>query len=413
MLVRFTHHFIKLSLGDFMKNFKYSIVCTLLVCVLSSGFAFTPRRIEPVDIRAEGMGGSYFTDSESFYILFSNPAGLAFMGEKTLRPTFVSYSSGMSSELNDLLFGMVFESLELDVLDVSSYDDVNLSSWEIFFTENFDYRAKFSMGPLTFGQIKDNSGWAVKQTMYFDIDGTSAVDVEYEAGGGYDLVFGYSIPIDLGFLGRLSFGFSGRGIAQLGFYFDSDSMDTESSSSDDIPFDVVLGFGFDVGVQYEVLSLINIAIVWQDAYSPVWIRQFSFNEDNSGSVEQSYLAQKLGIGIGLDVPFELITGNFISHFGIYANHNDLLSFFNKDNVCCNQVYSGHDFDCSQIVDLSIGTELVLFETIALRLGLYGLKPSAGVGIYLGNFRIDFSVSCEGLDSDSSFWTTGISMAVHY
>lgn len=402
-----------------MKNFKCNMFFVLLVGILSSGFAFTPHRLEPVDVRSEGMGGSYFTDSESFYTLVSNPAGLAFAEKKTLFPTLLSNTSGISSELNGLLWGMLAESLEFGLMDVSAYDEINMPSWHTFFAKDFDFRANQRMSPLTFGAIKNNFGWGVIQAAYFDVEGTSLLDVSYEMGLGLDLVFGYSIPINLGFLGKLAFGFSGRGITQLGIPFDSESIDIGSSSSDDVPLNVVLGFGFDVGIQYEVLNLINIAVVWQDAYSPVWTKRFAYDEDEYGytrrssSFEKTHLAQKVGVGIGLDIPLERITRNFISHFGIYANHNDLRVFFNEDIICCNQIDSMHDFGCGQVVDLSIGAELVLFETIAVRVGVYGINPSIGLGLYLGNFRMDFSLSNEGIDMDSSLWITGISMAVHY
>lgn len=391
-----------------MKNFKYTIGIALLISLCAVAFTFTPHRNEPVDIRSEGMGGSHSTDSESFYTLFSNPAGLAFADEKVLWPFLLAASGSTSVETLQLLWDLPIEALNIASLNFSHYDDVDDSALVTFMTGDFDFRVKQRLaGPLTFGAIKNNFGWGLLSSMYMDTDGTSMASSIWDVGVSYDFVVGYSIPIDLGFLGKLAFGFSGRGITQLQFFKNSD----EKGAGDDLPMDLVLGFGFDIGIQYKMLNFINIAVVWKDIYSPVWVTEVRFDDTGLESgydiysnslFEQSHLDQKISFGVGLDIPIEKITGNLISHFGIYADHKDLLLFFREH-------LNEHDM----LLDFSIGAELVLFESLALRVGLNKMEPSAGLGFYLDNFKIDFSVFAEGIDTSAPLWGSGISMAVHY
>jgi len=288
-----------------MKKFKYIVTAVLFVSIFSEVFAFAPYRIEPLDVRTEGMGGAYLTDSESFYTLFSNPAGLAFVGKKTLYPTFVSIN------------GVIPESEKWST-DGSKYPSHKVVVF----------------APLTFGAIKNNFGWGVLNTLLL----AEGIVEGIALGTDLAVVFGYSLPIDLDFFGKLSIGISGRGIVQV----KSDYLPLFVqlfASTYSIATSTTLGFGFDVGIQYEVLNVLNIALVLQDAYTAVWTKNFLRDRDNATGETVSHetpfkyaqLEPKLSIGVGFDIPVEKITDT-VSHLGIHIDYNNLWPLLKKDRL---------------------------------------------------------------------------------
>lgn len=378
-----------------MINTKYFIAVILFVSSFSTGFAFTPHRVEPVNIRAEGMGGPYYTDSESFYTLFSNPAGLAFTGNKTLWPTLISVGmGGPLGEMVDLALDGVGDGMDVltDLIGDSGF--------------NFNVRT----GPLTFGSIRNNFGWGVIQTAYVEGNVPSLTKSDISAGNDFGLVFGYAFPIDFGVFGTLAVGLSGRGIAQVEATYTEgvSSLANGDFNFANIPMNLTFGVGFDIGVQYEVLNLIHVALVWQDAYTATWSKGFSIThgdaewEDKFGYKQ---LESKLGIGVGVDIPLEKITNNIISHLGVYANYNNLWPLFKKDEIYRNPW-----------LELSIGTELVLFDIVAFRFGINEMYFSSGLGLYLGKFRMDFSIYGKELGIEpgySSQLNVGMAVTVQY
>lgn len=372
-----------------MKFFKYTVGLVLFFSFMSMAFAFTPRRIEPVDIRAEGMGSAYITDSESFFTLFSNPAGLTFSGRKKLQPTFLS-STGIFP------FDM-FQFISDTLITGTSVDDYYV-----------DRTSRIRAAPLTFGSINRYFGWGVLNTFYANVQDSSGITKSVaDFGGDLSLVLGSSIPFYLGNLGTLSFGFSARGIAQLEFGYGN----FLESFSDKIPMEIkptytTLGVGFDIGLRYE-LSFLNLAVVFQDAYTALWTKEFSPTDIDGlwriSPFEKSYLAKKLVVGIGLDIPVERLT-RAVSHFGIYADYGDVLLLSAGESVR------------NPLLDLSVGTELVLFDALALRLGMSEMYPSFGLGVYMHNFRLDFSVYSRELGfepGDMPELNSGISMTIQY
>lgn len=368
-----------------MKKIKYTIAIVLFVSILSAGFAFTPHRIEPVDTRADGMGGVHFTDSESFYTLFSNPAGLAFAGKKTMVLPLISMGVGAPlEEMVDIVMKVYKGNLSLD--DMTAFlEDPAVKNLVNNMGSGLSLNLRLG-GPLTFGAIRNNFGWGLVNTISVDAKVTNTMFTDIVAGFDLGLVFGYAIPLDLGFLGKLSIGFSARGSAQAQVGIGGD-IGTLVNSLDiaTIPLNATFGFGFDMAAQYKFLNLIEVAVVWQDVYSPTWTKTFSNYEKamawEGSPFETSTIESKLGVGIGVDIPLELITFNIISHFGVYVDYDDLFFLFSEEKGIAR----------NPVLGLSAGAELVLFDVFAFRVGIKEMYPSAGLGIYMGGFRLDFSV----------------------
>lgn len=384
-----------------MKKIKHIIGVLLLMGIFSAGFAFTPHRIDPVDIRADGMGGSYFTDSESFYTLFSNPAGLAFAGEKTLWPPIISMGlGGPLEEIKDLGMNLIKG-------DEDNQDGMVDDLLGMLGDAGLNLNVRIG-GPLTFGAIRNNFGWGFVNAISVDARVPSITKSDIKALFDLGLVFGYAVPIDLGFLGKLSIGFSARGIAQAQASYTEGVTALMDFDVAKLPLSTTFGVGFDMGVQYRLLNLVDVAVVWRDVYTATWTQTHNVESFNfGGSTEYEKLESKLGVGVGFDIPIERITANIISHLGVHLNYNDLWPLFNakKEPVYRNPA-----------LELSVGAELVLFDVIALRVGINEMYPAAGLGIYIGGFRIDFSIYGRELGLEPGYTpqlNMGLSMTIQY
>ena len=84
------------------------------------------------------------------------------------------------------------------------------------------------------------------------------------------------------------------------------------------------------------------------------------------------------MGIGIKIPTSFTFG-IISSWTAYVDHENILVFFDENNLR------------NPILGFNAGTELELFKTIRLRLGINESYLSAGVGLKLGVFHVDAAI----------------------
>ncbi len=436
-----------------MKQLKRIAISVCLIIFTVTVSAQSVTRLTPVDVRSIGMGASYYTDTETFYSLFANPASISLTGDKVLWPPIVSIEAGGDifniAELTNTITDGSSGAKPADPTDQASsfmslYDTV-----ENFIGEDgFSASARIG-GPLTFGSIKNNFGWGFFNTIgtsaklnlngdlisfnipeNFDdfdslingditnipgLDNDLTIPIAVTADINTDLIFGYAYPLDFGIFGTLSIGLSARALSQFSVAYQNDIQQLYESDTDfqltAIPASVSVGFGLDMGIQYKVLDMIHVALVWQDFYSPVWTNTYEglFNFDGttgSSGFKYGLLDPQLGMGASVDIPLEKITANVLSHTAVYANYKDFLQFVDK-------AQSGELYR-DPLLDLAIGAEVVFVDVLALRVGMNQLFPSGGVGLYLGKFKIDFSVHNEELGYIGEDWkqlTFGLSLTI--
>ncbi len=430
-----------------MKTFKRFI---FIMCFISIAFTLTSqsiKRLETVDIRSTSMGAKYYTDTESLYSLYNNPAALAFTGDKKLWIPLVSVITG-----GELLNIMELSNLITDgtstTVELNTQEDVTeaVDKYNTFLTDVEDfigpdgYNASLKIGgPLTFGAIKNNFGWGFANTIEIgakmNVDGTlisfdvpdvfETVDLEQLSKSGSvvdtstldnaitiplvatldintDFVLGYALPLDFGPFGVLSIGLSARGISQFSFLLQDDikSLYTNENSLDPfkIPLAMSFGMGLDMGLQYKIFDMIHVALVWQDFFSPIWSKTMPVGQAMTSSTAFNYstLDSQLGLGASIDIPLEDYTFNVISHSAVYANYKDFLQL--ARNAQSNDLYYR-----DPLLDLAVGTELVLFDVLALRFGMNQLYPAGGIGLYIGTFRLDVSAHNEELGYKDEKW----------
>lgn len=391
---------------------KKIISILLIICTFAAVFAYTPRRIEPVETRSEAFGGPYLTDTTSVYGLFSNPAALGLMEAKTLWPPIAAM--GLGGPLDKLMkIGSEFIKNKGPAQNnnASSPQDMTAIAGplgEIIGKSGLSLGLRIG-GPLTFGAVRKHFGWGFVNTISVDANIFSVSRSDVRGMGGVGFVVGYGYPIDLGAGGVLSVGLSARGMSQIETMYTDGIIDLVADSRwQNLPAYLSVGFGLDMGLQYEVFDIFSISAVCQDLYSPVWIQTYpKITEFGKNGSKFSYkqLDSRLGFGIKADIPLSRITLGIISEWGVYADYNNIWQFFKKNSLYRNP-----------ILELSFGTELVLFKILALRIGVNEMYPAMGLGLNLGKFKMDFSVYGKELGFEPGYnpqLNTGFSMLIKY
>lgn len=383
---------------------KKIISVFLLLCTVGIVFAYTPHRIEPVETRAEAFGGPYLTDTTSVYSFFSNPASLGFMDKKTLWPPIAAI--GLGGPLDKL----IKTGKTLIEGKGSSGNPAALANsvGDIIGESGLSLGLRIG-GPLTFGAVRKHFGWGFVNTFAVDGNIFSVSRSDLRGGGGLAFVVGYGYPIKLGKAGVLSLGLSARGVTQVETAYTDSIIDLAANAGwERLPAYLSFGLGLDMGAQYKVFNILSISAVCQDLYSPMWIRTYpkitEFGK-NGSKFEYKQIDPRLGFGIKTDIPISKITLGIISEWAVYADYNNIWQFFGKNAIYRNPV-----------LELSFGTELVLFKVLALRVGMNEMYPAMGLGLNLSKFKMDFSIYGKELGFEPGYnpqLNMGFSMLIKY
>lgn len=383
---------------------KKIISVFLFLCALSVLFGYTPYRIEPVETRAEAFGGPYLTDTTSVYSFFSNPAALGFMEKKTLWPPVTAI--GLGGPFDKLIkTGKTLTDGKASPDNSSALKD---SVGEILGKSGLSLGLRIG-GPLTFGAVRKHFGWGFVNTFAVDGNIFSVSRSDLRGGGGLAFVAGYGYPVNLGKAGVLSIGISGRVMTRIETAYNEGIIELAVDSGwERLPAYLSLGFGLDMGVQYKIFDILSISAVCQDLYTPVWIKTYpkitEFGQ-NGSKFEYKQIDPRLGFGVKVDIPISKVTAGVISEWAFYTDYNNIWQFFRKESLYRNPV-----------LELSCGTELVLFKVLALRVGMNEMYPAMGLGLNLGKFKMDFSVFGRELGFEPGYnpqLNTGFSMLIKY
>ena len=387
------------------KTIKTITLCTVFLFSCVSFFAYTPRRIEPVDTRSEAFGGPHYTDVSSFYTLFSNPAALAFAENKTLWPPIIAFGTGGPlDKMNKLAWKFITKKIDMNDQQALIDNVVDLIG-----DTGFSISERIG-GPLTFGAIRNNFGWGFVNTTSLNLNIFSVSRTDIRAGSGLAFVAGYAFPWDFGKGGTLSIGLSGRVGAQFETEYTQALTELMNGAFDKIPFYLSFGGGFDIAAQYKI-GAFSIATVWQDVYSPVWTKTYvglgALQSGKGSRFRHGKPDSKFGFGARFDIPVKDWAGDIVPEWAVYVDYNNIWPLMTKQKIYRNP-----------ILELSFGTEVLLFnKVLALRAGVNDMYPAAGVGLHLGKkFKTDFSVFGKelGLEPGSNpQLNAGFSMSIKY
>lgn len=354
-------------------------IFTIFLCILISVSLFAQE-----DVRTMGMGGKHVTDFSDIYTIMKNPASLGFSGKHSLYTNFQLSLNGPLNEYYDLANTIIESTENTEEFDISKVvSDLVLKNNGLYTGANF-------VGPIQFGFINNGFGLMFSENMYMDATIPSITLANVNVGLQSDLTIAYGRKIDLG-LNDIAFGVSATGIAKVIDVGLNGSLTDILSMTSSIPTTTALGYSISAGVHYSFANLINIGLVWNDIYAPTYSIDSPFFEINldeetekaekNTSFENSIVTVKpssISVGIGIKIPTSFTFG-IISSWTAYVDHENILVFFDENNLR------------NPILGFNAGTELELFKTIRLRLGINESYLSAGVGLKLGVFHVDAAI----------------------
>lgn len=359
---------------------------TCLALVMGGLLSATSGFIVPtvVDIRSAGMGGSHLCDFRQPFVLLDNPSGMAFSGKQVFFPS-LALDFGGPPNVSKLL-GMLSGDGDVDLVD--ALVDMLKETNGIFIDADV-------MLPLAFSRVANNWGIGIYNNVFLRGDLPSVSSVSAVAGADLMLAGGFAVPLlDKGFQ-RLSLGMSTKLLGRFGVVYKGAATELASLDYKNLPAELTLAMGFDVGATYSLWDILSFSLVWKDLYlgmshglGTITSMEFS-DEEWSKFVDSGDLA----LGIGVQVPLGLVE-RVVSSLSVYVDFSNITSMFNKEKA----IFLPHP-----LLNLSAGLEAVLFKTIALRFGMAGPYLAAGFGVDLGVFHISMAIYGreKGLDPGQS------------
>lgn len=363
-------------------------IFTILLCLVISVSLFAQE-----DVRSMGMGGNHITDYSNVYITQKNPAGLGFAGKHDL---WTNTQIGLSGPLEDFMniVDKLSNSEDNQNDNLNSYDSDNDDDSSEIEDAIIDLVKKNNglatgvnlVGPLQFGFTKNGFGMLFSEELFVDVNVPSISRGKVNIGLDANLLLGYGHKIDLG-ISDLSIGISANLFSRainIGVDGSLTEIFDKVEDMDNLPATSMIGYGINAGVQYEFANFLSAGIVWNNILAQTYTTDIPLDEDSDKEftfkdARKEKLDPTLAVGFGVKIPTSFTLG-IISSWTAYLDHDNILDFFEKDKIVRNP-----------ILGLSAGTEVVLFKTIALRLGIHESYPAAGCGIRLAAFHIDAAV----------------------
>ncbi len=362
------------------KNIFFCLM--LLHCAVIFTQEYVPNIPVITPSRYNAIGGYHVTDTTDYFTIFANPAGIPVTDGKA---TWFNMDTTISNpELGAAVGRLAVEAinsssesiqLESDLLTLLGKNGINLG---------FEH-----IGPLTVGALHElgygTLGWGLfsKIRVFALIPTVSHID----ALAGFDnlLQLSYGAPI----IDKEDHYFS-AGISAKGFFMVEGGLSGVEPLSlvtdiEDIanivPIYTHSGFSFDIGLYYKFLDMLSAGLVWNDPLNFIWSQLYGFesietfdpDSTSRGSDEQS-----LDLGLGIDIPVGKAE-HVITDFIFMIDYRDIIGLLD-----------GNPASRNPILNLSLGTELTLFDIVSFRAGLDEMYFNAGIGFRAKKVTFDFA-----------------------
>lgn len=368
--------------------------------------------LQMIDVRSLGMGGTHITDTNDFYTLFKNPAGLALTGKKGMISVITVNVGGPLEKgttiVNDLNAGKKFDEILPNLIKDGLKANVNVA---------LD-------GPLCFGGISKNGfGWGFYETVNVDANVPSLtlakVTAQVEAG----LMMGYGFKIDIGAGTSISVGVTADAFAKVPRLAIQDSVaniisTVQGNGLDNLPITAAYGVSCDAGAQVRLFNFIDAAIVWEDFCSPYVTKDTTLGDvqkdpsvitPNFNNVK--WQSQNFRVGAGINVLPNGALGGLISALKVQADIKDFMLFFR--HFIDRKLSS---LEKSPWLNFTAGAEVGLMRFIYARVGYHDGYASVGASIKLGAFNIDAALYTNELGrapGANNQMNVAVSVGLHY
>ena len=361
---------------------KYNILAILLVitsfALIAQEFTYELAMPEIRHARIDALGGKHISDTSWYYSFLTNPGNIGLMGKKSLYPGLTVGIGGPIQYAEEMLSA-------IENLDDESSDSINTLAEILSKNKGLDLNLVLS-GPIQFGSVKNNFGWGFFNQTYVVANIPSINYLGAIAGNESLLRFGFALPIPLG-IGKLSIGAALDLVNRVEGKHETSIINAMSDDpfDDPTPLFTSFGFGLDAGATLSLLNFITVGLVWDDAVSAYFTSRSSDISSGEFEPDASYqtfnFGWKFDLGASVSVPgVNIFTLGVISSLDVMLDLHDVIGMMANDPKKRNP-----------ILDVSLGTEAVLFKTISLRFGLHEMYPSAGVGARLGAFNLDAAI----------------------
>ncbi len=315
----------------------------------------------PIIPSIRAMGNAYTAVSNDEYSVFYNPAGYA-----TIKDSVVTvFSLGIKANIDD-------PALNLYNAIVSGKNVTSTSNLTTYFS---DITVSPGMaGPIYFGRVGDNYGFAFYNNIYAVIDTQPGAIIPSASFYGYgDLGFIGGYGLNIPFIEGLSAGFNLKVILRVKSSIEGTIIylvDTLEDTSN-IPIGKAIGFGGDIGLLYQPVSFLKIGLNFRDFFGTHFSSWESLTSAST-SFSKSYIKPRIAFGIALYPLATMSEENNFENLVIALDYTDLLNYSNF------------------LGKIKFGVGINAFKIIRLRGGLDGGFLSGGIGFDLKIFHLDIA-----------------------
>lgn len=395
---------------------KLKKLVLIMLIAASASFLFAADVVvdEPgmIDVRSLGMGGTHVVDTNDFYTLLKNPAGIGLTGKKGMISVVTVNVGGPLEKvpgiLDDLNAGKTFDQILPTLISDGVKANLNLG---------LD-------GPLCFGSINQNGfGWGFFETVNVDANIPSLTLAKVTAQVELGLVMGYAYKFDLGAGTALSVGITGEAFAKVPRIALQDSVTNivstvQGGDVNTIPITSVVGASLDAGVQVRLFNFIDAAIVWEDFFSPYWTKSSTVGAVTADYTAimpdfSTYAVQKSNfrVGAGVNLFPNGFLGGLISSLKIQADINDFQLFFRH---FIDKELSA--LEKSPWLNFTAGVEVGLMSFIYGRVGYHDGFVSLGASVKIGALNLDAALYTNELGRKpgaNNQMNAAVSLGLHY
>ena len=336
----------------------------------AQSFDFEPIAPEIVSPALEGAGGAYSAREAGFDTLSTNPAALAFVSREW---SFARIACEVSGPLFDIPSVLEAEDMTTGILDLVS--DNNGVSLGLNVT-----------GPLAVGKVERNFGFGVFNRTITGVNVPSITLARLLTGEEFLFVGGYGLTLYEQGPHTIAGGLQLKGFFQTFVWEEGTAIDVLDTFTNldvnAIPAVLTTGFGIDVGALYRYDRRLSASLLCRDLYTPVFSTRYAnlddfVSGDPDSDTEYGRLTPNLTIGAAYEIPVPA-RWTTITRWTVMADWRDTLSVFRMVHR-------------NVILDFAIGSEIELMDVVTFRAGIRDTYLSAGLGLDLSAFKIDFAM----------------------